>query len=772
MADNSVPPNKNNLGENDILAGGLAGLLPQNFDITTIIRQIWARKWLIIGFGVLGLLVAQVYVSQSPVRYKASVSILRNETQTNIGESALILDRGRFSRDFVAKETYIIKSDNVLSRVAENIDLQSYPDFNPSLRELSLIQRSTVFVRSLVSKVTGLFSSTDEEAMADDADSAKANKTVRDADEVAAMRLRKDARRIARGVIVSSPQQSNSILTISYVSSDPKLSVKIVNMIANEYLNEQLEAKFEATERASEWLTKRLDTLRKQVETAEAAVVAYKSQQTQQFGQSTELLQEQITQLNGQLINAKSELTAVNVRKRQVDQLIKAENYDGVADFLNTEDIFNARTQIKSLKRREAEMSTRYGDRHPKMVSLRAEVADAQMNYEAQIQKGIQAIETDRNIAQARVDTIRAALRDVERVSSKSGKASIQQRQYEREAQASRMVYQNFLERFNATSEQEGLTESDGRIISEARGASRVAVNGFNLTVGGVVVGLILGVGIASVMIFLEPGFRSARDLEAATGLPVLGQIPMIGQNDHGMRKYEAVRSLIDTPNSALAEAIRALRVGVTRSNIDHPPQVILTTSAVPQEGKSAASALLAMTCMQFGQKAILVDADLRRPSVAQSTGVEAKYTVVDVLEGNATLDEAIATEPRTGLDVLVGKNIASNANAVVASAAFANLINELRERYDIIVIDAPPVMAVSDAVLIAGNTDMVLFSVLWGGTPTDIVRNGLKILHDASVNVGGTVLSRVDVKKQARYGYAEYGYYQGRYGDYYGSKD
>ncbi len=728
-------------------------IISADLDIMAILRAIWLRKWLIVAIAVSTIGASYFYANQLPARYAASVSIVLSADRDMIQGAGMFFDQRRVSKFAAAQEGIIIKSDKVLGRVVDSLELDSYPEFNPNLQKPSLKARAKGLLRETLAFV-GLM-----EPAANAGKRTISDKVLR----------RIQLKRIAGGLVVASDTSAWSILRLTYYSSDSELAAMVVNKVADEYLNEQLEAKFEATERATSWLNERLNDLRKQVEIAEAAVVAYKSQQAEELGHSTDLLEDQVTNLNGQLITAQAELAGIKIRKRQLDALVAAGNNDAVADFLNTQSVLAVRQEIATLKRREAELSTNYGDRHPKMVSIRAEIADAERQYDVAIRKEVQAINNELNIAQAKVDTISEALRKLEGTSNKMGRASIQLRQYEREAQASRMVYENFLARFKETSGQEQLDEEGARIISYAKRGSQIGPNVSGILGAGTLLGVFLGFGVAALLAFFEVGYRSAPQLEESLGLPVLGQIPALKDADTGSSRSVTLRYAAENPTSALAESVRGLRIAVARSNIDKPPQVIMTTSAVPQEAKSMTSALLAHTNVQYKKSVIIVDADLRRPSVHDSFDVSSDISVVDVLSGEGTLDDAIVRSPITGVDVLVGKDIAANANAVIASTAFGELIEELRNRYDVVVIDVPPVLAVSDALLAAAHVDAVLFAVHWASTPADAVKSGIKALRDAGVEVAGTVLTRVDFKKQSRYayGYGDYGYYYGHYGEY-----
>lgn len=736
--------------------------LIDQIDIVEIWRSIWMRKWLVVLVALAGAGLGAVYASQLPSTFMASVQVMISDSRNQISGVSLLFDQRSAGRDVVSREAIIIKSDKVLGRVVDSLDLEVSPEFNVRLAQKTFSQRFLNLEFYLPYDLLVELGLREQ----------KVEPTTSILDEMNDEKMRAEyIRKLAGRIQVNEIRGSRSIFEISFVSTDRRLAPEVVNKIAEEYLNEQLEAKFDATERATNWLSDRLERLRTQVENAEAAVIAYKSQQTNQIGQSYELLREQITQLNGQLIAAQADLAGNEIRKKQVDAIVSSGDFEAVADFLASDAVEAARRALAVLERREAELAVKYGDKHPKMIAVRAEIRDAKKQLGLQINKQVQAIAAQVQVAQAKVDTIREALYGLEKKSAKVGQTSILLRQHEREAEASRLVYESFLAKFKETTGQEQLVEADSRVVNPSRVAVLVGPNSKQIVAASLGVGIVFGLGIAVLLGLLEVGFRSARELETAVDAPVLGQVPefKVGKNS---KRSDLFEYLFASPTSALAEAMRSLRVSIERSNIDNPPQVIMTTSAVPQEAKSITSALLSITYLQYGKSVLLIDADLRRPTVAFTSNVEAENTVVDVLSGEVELTDAIIKESRTGLDVLVGKEVAANANAIVSSKAFADLITECRKRYDIVIIDVPPVLAVSDALATAENVDAVLFAVRWGSTPKEVVKSGVKALRDARVNTVGAVLTRVDFERQARYGYGDYGYYYGKYGGYYNNEN
>ena len=344
-------------------------------------------------------------------------------------------------------------------------------------------------------------------------------------------------------------------------------------------------------------------------------------------------------------------------------------------------------------------------------------------------------------------------------------------RQLDREAEASRVLYENFLGRLQETSQQEDLQAADAQIISpaeiplfpESAAKKRTMILA-------TILGAMLGVGVVFLLERLNNTFRSPLQLEDQTGENVLAVLPAVGSRSH---RKDIIDHLRNKPSSSLAEAIRNLRTSILFSNVDQPPKVVMFTSSIPREGKSTTSMLLAMTSKQMGKSAIIVDCDLRLPSLSRLVDHEDdKPGLMGVLDGTAEVSKAIFQDPDTGLHMLMTKPVerhnAINAADVLSSRRFQDLIRALSEAYDLVVLDTPPTLVVTDARILTKMADAVIYAVRWDNTPRGAVQEGLKQLKSVNAPVTGLVLTMVNEARAARYSYDGYGYYEGRYKDYY----
>jgi capsular exopolysaccharide synthesis family protein len=362
------------------------------------------------------------------------------------------------------------------------------------------------------------------------------------------------------------------------------------------------------------------------------------------------------------------------------------------------------------------------------------------------------------------------AVRELEIRAQEMDREEVQLRQIERDAQANRLIYENFLGRLKETSEQESLQQADARVLSPADAPSgpeqfqRKAI-----TTAGAVGGLALGAAIIFLLGKLNNTFRSLTEVSEFTGLTVLGSIPTAGKLSKRRAVLEHMRL---KPSSALAEAVRNFRTSILFSNIDKPPKVVMLTSSVPREGKSTTLMMLALTSVHMGRSAIIVDCDLRLPSLAVLMDDDDSPGLMAVMEGTARLDDAIVVEPMSGLHILSArpdnKPITRNAADILSSERFAGLIRRLRQQYDLVILDTPPVLSVSDARIVSSLADAVIYAIRWDKTSRAEVKEGLEEFASIGCPVTGAVVTMIDESKASSYGYSNYGYHRGKHKEYY----
>jgi succinoglycan biosynthesis transport protein ExoP len=372
--------------------------------------------------------------------------------------------------------------------------------------------------------------------------------------------------------------------------------------------------------------------------------------------------------------------------------------------------------------------------------------------------------------AQSRAQRQLASLEDgqqrLERQISAQSQDLIRLEQLEREAEATRSQYAYFLNRFKETSVQEGIQRPDSRILSKAVVPNQSASPRHGLII---LLCVVLGGFVGSVWALVrernQNGYRSGLQLEIETGVSVLGQIPKARRRS----RKALVKLLRRKDSSAFGEAIRNLRTSLLATKLADPPRIIVLTSSVPSEGKTTQSIALASNLAALGRRVLLIEGDVRRRVFDNYFEVKGRAGIMTALTGRTPVEELVHNDAELGIDVLVGEPSPMNAADVFESSRFGDLIASLREVYDHVVIDTPPVLAVPDARVIGRHADAILYVVKWDQTGAAQVHEGLSQLGSAGLNVDGLILSQIDAKGMKRYGLSGtygahgYGYYEAR---------
>ncbi len=526
---------------------------------------------------------------------------------------------------------------------------------------------------------------------------------------------------------------------------------------------DQVEAKFDATKRASAWLNDQLTDLREKVRESERAVELFKEQHNLSEAKGTSLNEQQLSELNSQLIIAAAERAQKETSLGQLQSQIRAGSIDSAA-VLDSPLVEKLRSDEAELMHKKAELSTRYQPSHPTMVNLQSQIDEINRKIDDEANKTVRGLQGDVNAARAKEASLKATLAGIQQKAAEEGKLDVPLRELQREADANKLLYENFLTRFKQTSTEEDIQQADARLVSSALPPNIPSFPKKGVLIGFSFLGAIF-VGIASAFLLerLDNGFRSSEQVEKLLGVPTLGLVP-------GVVRQELPQDVVvKRPTSQYSEAIRSIRTALRYSDIDNPPKVVLITSSLAGEGKTVFSCSLARSIARSGGKALLVDCDLRRPSVAKLLGCDGEPGMLDIFSETGNIDSIIRVDDESGMHYIPSKGGTANPQDLLGSQQMRSFLERMRTRYDLIVLDAPPVLAVSDPIILSHFVDTTLYLVRWEKTPRQIVTGAMKLLRTNGGNVAGVVLSRVNSRKHATYGYGDAGYYYGRYSNYYG---
>jgi capsular exopolysaccharide synthesis family protein len=563
---------------------------------------------------------------------------------------------------------------------------------------------------------------------------------------------------------VSNDGRSYSI-TIAFRSQDPQKAARLANAFADAYLVDQLEAKFEATERASNWLDTRLAELKDKVQQSDKAVGEFREKSRLIEIDGNTISAQQMHDINVQLTKARGETSLAEATLRSVQAMIRAnKSIDGASNVTASPVIQELRQQETALRREEADLSQKYGPLHPKIANIKAQMSDLRSKIAEEGQRVVQGLQNQMDIARAKQTELENQLKELEGRAGVELKDSVTLRQLQREADANRTLYEDFLSRFKETSAQKDLQVPDSRVIERASVPFKPSLPiKWLFLVAGAALGAVLGVVLAYLVEYFDRGFRSAAQVEESSGIPVVGIIPTLqGVSDMPPESY-----VLEKPLSNYSEALRTVRTAIHFSNVDVPPKAVMVTSAVPDEGKTTFCLSLGRSLAKAGNRILLIDADLRRPRLGPLMGLQdGSGGLASLLSGEQNFDQVVLHDPLiAGLDIITASSKAPNAQDLLGSLQMQKVIHEATGRYDLVIVDTPPVMAVSDAAMVARAVDTSLFLVRWAKTPRETSLLALKQLRSFNCRIAGIVMTQVNLAEHAKYGE---GYFGGNYSEYY----
>ena len=589
-----------------------------------------------------------------------------------------------------------------------------------------------------------------------------------------------------KGSLLVSLVPNTRIIEIRYRSPDKNLAARVVNTLANTYVEQNFKTRFESTMQASDWLSKQLVDLQIKVETSQEKLVKYqKEHEILGIDEKQNITTAKLDELNRELTSAES----TRMEKESIYHLVQAGDSDSIAAAANVDGaargssansalLEKLREQQADLKIQVAQLSTQFGPSYPKLAQLNSQLKEVDAQIQSEMRKVAARLRGDYLAALQRETMLRSALEKQKQEANKLNESAIEYSLLKRDVDANRTLSEGLLERLKEAGVTAGLRSNNFRIVDVARvptapsGPNILRNLGFALALG-----LSTGIGLAFLLESMDNTVRTPEQAQTISALPSLGMIPLGSRSTKhlGSRENlalaaskEAVELVTKSrPRSQMAESYRALRTSLLLTFAGGPPKVILITSALPEEGKTTTSVNSAIVLAQKGTRVLLIDADLRRPSIHKTFGMGPKLGLSNVLTGTATLQQAII--PSTILPelfILPAGTPPPNPAELLASTKMKNILEELRKQYDHIVIDSPPTLSVTDAVVISTGADAVVLVIRSGHTTKPALRRARDILLQVNARVCGVLVNAVDLNSPDYYYHYEY---QGKYGrDYY----
>lgn len=708
-------------------------------DLKQYVRTINKYKWRICAFAFLVSMLAVVFVLKQTPIYSATATLLIESEQTKAVSFQEIYGIDSSKQEYYLTQHEVLKSNSIARQVIERLNLAEHEDFQAKPSLLNEVKKSIKASLPFLpkKKVTNNLSE----------------------EELAEEKMQGLTRAFSKRLSIS-PIRKTQMVNISFESTDPKLAALVANTVGEVYIESHMAAKMGITQKAAGWLSDRLSDLRIKLDDSESRLQIYRQQENLvDIEGVVSLIQKELEQTSAQLVQAKNEQNKLNSITRIIDEYGRdnIELLESINEITSHRIIQDAKRDLSIVERKHSELSQVYGPKHPKMITVEAELETAQQGLSNRVKSLISGIEKEQRTAAANVSALENELKRIRAEYQLLSAKESEYRKIKREVDTNRNIYDTFLSRSKETEVTSDFNSAIARFTDRAftplepvkPKKSMIVALAFVASFG-------FGIVLAFVFDALNDTVKSANDIEQKLSQKMLGILPL-----QSLNKNQSLDTYLffDKSEKQFAEAVRTFRTGFVLSQIDKKSKVIEVTSTVPSEGKTTIAINLAFSLGQL-ERVLLIDADMRKPSVCKRFNMPAYQPgLANVIAGTERLDDCIYTDEVSGISVLPCGQLPPNPLELLSSNRFKELLEELKFKFDKIIIDTAPTQAVSDPLVVAQNVDSVIYVVKADNTRQPQIKNGLGRLLETKANIAGVILNQVDMNKSEQYE-AFHGYY------------
>jgi polysaccharide biosynthesis transport protein len=580
------------------------------------------------------------------------------------------------------------------------------------------------------------------------------------------------------------------VIEVGFQSKSPGGAAQIANAVVEAYIRDQLDAKFEATGRATAWLGDRIAELKEQSASAERAVEDFKEKNNMISADGRLVNEQKVGELSSQLVLAKKRTAEAQARFDRIQTILRGDTVDAtVADSLSNNVVSKLREKYLDDANKEADWSARFGPNHLAAVNLRNQMKGILASIREELVRLGETYKSDLEIAKLNQEAAEKELAGSVAQSQEANQVKVTLRQLESSAKNYRSQYDSLLQKYTETQQQQSFPITEARMITAAEPGFKSSPVTRTVLSYAILGGLLLGAGIGWLREFWYRVFRTNKQVEAILGKDTIALLPRLpktknprpdqptgSQSDYPRmvaRGHDLSWTVIEAPFSRYAEEVRSIKLAIDVNRGVETNKVVGFTSSMPEEGKSTTSTAVALLVAQTKARVILIDCDLRNPSLSRRLAPRATIGLLEVLSGNASLDDAICRDPVTNLAFMpaVLKSPLANSSEFLASDAMKNLFESLREQFDYIVVDLSPLVPIVDVRSALSFVDAYVLIIEWGTTGVDTVQRAVHSARAVSDKVIGVVLNKVDFKSLGRFDGEPGKYYYknklyARYGD------
>ncbi len=721
----------------------------QDSALREYLRVLIKRKWIVLSCLVVVFGVVAVSTLRSTPIYEAvgSIAINRPDPMTmNLKDSSA--GWAYYDPTELDTEVRILKSDLLALQVIRQLDIDKRPEFGGNgQKSANTLELTTDALQPDSARTSALLSG-------------------------------------FKGALAVTLVPNTRIVEIRYRSADKNLAARVVNTLINTYVEQNFKTRYESTMQKSDWLSKQLVDLQMQVETSQEKLVKYQKEHSI-FGtdEKQNIITSKLDELNKELTAAESE----RIEKQSIYEFMQSGQQEGGSAALGVTGDQGANSLLERLRGQQADLriqvaqlSSQFGPAYPRVVQLNSQLKEINTQIGVEAKKILERAHNEYLAALEREKMLRSALDKQKQEANSLNESAIEYTLLKRDVDTNRSLYEGLLEKLKEAGVSAGLRSSNVQNVDRARAPMAPSEPNIprNLSFA-FALGLTTGIGLAFLIEGMDNTVRTPEQAQIVSGLPSLGMIPLGSKHSgNGVARRlalatskEAIELVTQSrPQSQMAESYRALRTSLLLTSLGAPPRLILVTSALPQEGKTTTSINTAIVLAQKGVRVLLIDADLRRPSIHKTLGMGPRVGLSNVLTGTATLQQCVIHSTLLpSLYILPAGTPPPNPAELLASMNMKSILAELREQYDHVVIDTPPTLSVTDAVVMATCADSVVLVIRSGHTTKQALRRSRELLGRVNARVSGVLLNAVDLASPDYYYYYEY---QGKYGHGYYRED
>lgn len=715
-------------------------------DLLKLWQTIWRRKWSIMTLVLVVSMVAILVVFSITPIYRAAATLLIEQKSAKVVSIEQVYGLDGAGNEYLQTQFELLKSRALAERVVRQMNLTTHPEFDPRQQPEPLIDFKALFANFDFNQAVPVTLPEDLEAGVDATEAEIFDEVTKEFMER----------------ISIEPQGKSQLVKVQVDMADARMSARAANALANGFIESQLEATMDMSLTATNWMNSRLGELREKLKVAEDRLQAYREAENLVDVQGVSTISAAELSLTGErMIDARRQRAEAESQYRQV-QAMRGGGWERLASIpavLGHPLIQQFKAEEAKAKAKYEEMSRRYGARHPAMEAARSDLSAASASLRGQVEQVVAGIERTYQLAAANENSLQASFNKNKTQIQDISRKEFKLRELQREVESNRALYDTFMTRLKETAATSDLESANARVVDQAVVPSKPVKprKGLIVLIAALLAGFV-GVGLTLLLEALNNTFKSTEEVEGRLNIPVLGILPMMKKGE----RSDLARMFSRDTDKSFSESIRTIRTGVVLSGIDHPHKVMVVTSSIPGEGKSTVSVNLAFALGQM-EKVLLIDADLRRPTLGKSFDFPVGTPgLANLIAGTAKLDECV--KHVDGIDMISAGTVPPNPLELLSSPRFAKALEVLKSKYERIIIDSPPTQAVSDAIVLSTFANSLIYVIKSDATHIPLVEKGVGQLLQNNAPVSGIVLNQVDIKKAKKYGYSYGGYY-----DYYG---